>query len=143
VEDAARRAAVALALVRPEAGAAKRHRNGQTGGGQPGFPGISGARAIRPADAWCEDPNDRHYNQPIRIASDNKGDRLQRADHLYDFIVELDHNTRPRVAGRGSAVFLHLARDNFGPTAGCVAMTKSAMLRLLRRLGPRTRIMIG
>jgi len=101
------------------------------------------ARAITPADAWCEDPNDRHYNQPIRIAGDHKGDRLQRADHLYDFIVELDHNTRPRVAGRGSAVFLHLARDNFGPTAGCVAMTKSAMLRLLRRLGPRTRIVIG
>jgi L,D-peptidoglycan transpeptidase YkuD (ErfK/YbiS/YcfS/YnhG family) len=100
-------------------------------------------RAITLADAWCEDPNDRHYNQPIRVRRDHKGDRLKRADHLYDFIVEIDHNTRPRVTGRGSAVFLHLARDNFGPTAGCVAMTRSAMLRLLRRLGPRTKIMIG
>ena len=100
------------------------------------------ARAIGPADAWCEDPDDRHYNRPIRVARDHKGDRLQRKDHLYDFIVEIDHNTRPRIAGRGSAVFLHLARDNFGPTSGCVAMTKSAMLRLLRRLGPRTRITI-
>ena len=71
------------------------------------------------------------------------GDRLTRKDHLYDFIVEIDHNTRPRIAGRGSAVFLHLARENFGPTAGCVSMTKSAMLHLLRRLGPRTRIVIG
>ncbi len=77
------------------------------------------------------------------LTRDHKGDRLTRADHLYDFIVEIDHNTRPRVTGHGSAVFLHLARDNFGPTAGCVAMTKSAMLRLLRRLGPRTRIIIG
>ena len=100
-------------------------------------------RAIAPADAWCEDPDSRHYNRPIRVARDHKGDRLTRADHLYDFIVEIDHNTRPRVARRGSAVFLHLARDNFGPTAGCVSMTKSAMLRLLRRLGPRTKIMIG
>jgi L,D-peptidoglycan transpeptidase YkuD (ErfK/YbiS/YcfS/YnhG family) len=100
------------------------------------------ARAISVADAWCEDPNDRHYNKPIRVARDHKGDRLTRKDHLYDFIVEIDHNTRPRIAGRGSAVFLHLARDNFGPTAGCVAMTKSAMLHLLRRLGPRTRIVI-
>ncbi len=100
-------------------------------------------RAITPADAWCEDPDSRHYNRAIRVAHDHKGDRLTRADHLYDFIVEIDHNTRPRVAGRGSAVFLHLARDNFGPTAGCVSMTKSAMLRLLRRLGPRTRIVIG
>jgi len=100
-------------------------------------------RAIRPEDAWCEDPNSRHYNQPIRLDRDQRGDRLRRDDHLYDFIVEIDHNTSPRIAGRGSAVFLHLARENFSPTAGCVSMTKSAMLRLLRRLGPRTKIVIG
>ena len=100
-------------------------------------------RAIRPEDAWCEDPADRHYNQAIRLTRDATGDRLTRKDHLYDFIVEIDHNTRPRIAGRGSAVFLHLARENFGPTAGCVSMTGAAMLHLLRRLGPRTRIVIG
>ena len=97
-------------------------------------------RRIHPEDAWCEDPADRHYNQPIRLTRDATGDRLTRKDHLYDFIVEIDHNARPRIAGRGSAVFLHLARENFGPTAGCVSMTKSSMLQLLRRLGPRTRI---
>jgi len=100
-------------------------------------------RAIRDNDAWCEDPADRHYNQPVRVGRQHPGDRLKRADHLYDFIVEIDHNTRPRIAGRGSAVFLHLARTNFAPTAGCVSMTRSAMVRLLRRLGPRTRIVIG
>ena len=100
-------------------------------------------RAITPADAWCEDPNDRHYNRPVRLDRDSRGDRLKREDHLYDFIVEIDHNSSPRIAGRGSAVFLHLARDNFGPTAGCVSMTKSAMLHLLQRLGPDTRIEIG
>jgi L,D-peptidoglycan transpeptidase YkuD (ErfK/YbiS/YcfS/YnhG family) len=100
-------------------------------------------RTIRSTDAWCEDPGDRHYNQPIRLGREQGGDRLRRTDHLYDFIIEIDHNTRPRVAGRGSAVFLHLARDNFGPTAGCVSMTRSAMLQLLRRMGPRTRIIIG
>lgn len=101
------------------------------------------ARPIRPEDAWCEDPTDRHYNQPIRLVRDQAGDRLTRKDHLYDFIVEIDHNFSPRIAGRGSAVFLHLARFDFSPTAGCVSMTKSAMLRLLRRMGPRTRIVIG
>ena len=99
-------------------------------------------RAIRPEDAWCEDPHSRHYNRPLRLDRDHTGDRLKRDDHLYDFIIEIDHNTRPRVAGRGSAVFLHLARTNFSPTAGCVAMTEAAMLRLLERIGPRTRIMI-
>jgi L,D-peptidoglycan transpeptidase YkuD (ErfK/YbiS/YcfS/YnhG family) len=100
-------------------------------------------RPIRPGDAWCEDPQSRRYNQPVWLERGLGGDRLMRDDHLYDFIVEIDHNTSPRIAGRGSAVFLHLARDNFGPTAGCVSMTKSAMLRLLRRLGPETRIVIG
>ena len=99
-------------------------------------------RAIRPEDAWCEDVLSRHYNQPLRLAATDGGDRLTRDDHLYDFIVEIDHNTSPRIKGRGSAVFLHLARNNFSPTAGCVSMTKSAMLRLLRRLGPETRIVI-
>jgi L,D-peptidoglycan transpeptidase YkuD (ErfK/YbiS/YcfS/YnhG family) len=99
--------------------------------------------AIRPEDAWCEDPSDRHYNRPIRLTREEPGDRLTRQDHLYDFIVEIDHNTRPRVAGRGSAVFLHLARENFGPTAGCVSMTEPAMVHLLRRLGRKTKIVIG
>ena len=100
-------------------------------------------RAIGPEDAWCEAPASRHYNQPIRLERDRSGDRLRRDDHLYDFIIEIDHNSSPRVAGRGSAVFLHLARENFAPTAGCVSMTRSAMLRLLARLGPETKIVIG
>ena len=99
-------------------------------------------RHIAPGDAWSEDPADRHYNRPIRVADASPGDRLMRDDHLYDFIIEIDHNTRPRIAGRGSAVFLHLARANFSPTAGCVGMTKANMLRLLARIGPRTRIVI-
>ena len=100
-------------------------------------------RAIAPEDAWCEDVSSRHYNRPLRLASNQGGDRLRRDDHLYDFIIEIDHNTRPRIAGRGSAVFLHLARNDFSPTAGCVSMTQRTMLRLLKRLGPETRIVIG
>jgi len=99
-------------------------------------------RAIRPDDAWCEDPTNRHYNRPLKLGRDG-GDRLRRDDHLYDFIIEIDHNTQPTIAGRGSAVFLHLARTNFSPTAGCVSMTKSAMLHLLRQIGPQTKIIIG
>jgi L,D-peptidoglycan transpeptidase YkuD (ErfK/YbiS/YcfS/YnhG family) len=79
----------------------------------------------------------------MRLGKDQGGDRLTRDDHLYDFNVEIAHNAAPRIAGRGSAVLLHLARTNFSPTAGCVSMTRSAMLRLLRRMGPQTRIVIG
>jgi len=99
-------------------------------------------RAIRPDDAWCEDPTSRHYNRPLQLGHGDGGDRLRRDDHLYDFIIEIDHNTRPRVAGLGSAVFIHVARDAFGPTAGCVALRRDDLRRLLSRLGPRTRIVI-
>ncbi|GAA3844785.1 L,D-transpeptidase family protein [[Pseudomonas] carboxydohydrogena] len=100
-------------------------------------------RRITTVDAWSEDPAGRRYNQPIRIRDGEPGDRLTREDHLYDFIIEIDHNTRPTIPGRGSAVFLHLARGNFAPTAGCVGMTKRAMLRLLARIGSKTQIVIG
>ena len=100
-------------------------------------------RRIGPNDGWCEDPRDRRYNRPIRIPEGNNADRLWRADALYDLIIEISHNTRPRVAGRGSAVFIHIARDKFAPTAGCVALNAKALRLLLERLGPHTRINIA
>jgi L,D-peptidoglycan transpeptidase YkuD (ErfK/YbiS/YcfS/YnhG family) len=92
--------------------------------------------------AWCEDPGDRRYNRPFRRSANEPGDRLWRDDQLYDVIIEIDHNTRPRVARRGSAVFLHLARPDHSPTAGCVAFAAPDLRRLLARLGPKTRILI-
>jgi L,D-peptidoglycan transpeptidase YkuD (ErfK/YbiS/YcfS/YnhG family) len=92
--------------------------------------------------AWCEDPGDRRYNRPFRRSANEPGDRLWRDDRLYDVIIEIDHNTRPRVARRGSAVFLHLARPDRSPTAGCVAFSAPDLSRLLARLGPKTRILI-
>jgi L,D-peptidoglycan transpeptidase YkuD (ErfK/YbiS/YcfS/YnhG family) len=100
------------------------------------------ARRIKPDDGWCEDPSDRHYNRPVRLPAGIPADRLARKDDLYDFIVEIDHNTRPRIAGRGSAVFIHVARPRFKPTAGCVALDIGSLRRLLARLGPRTRIVV-
>jgi L,D-peptidoglycan transpeptidase YkuD (ErfK/YbiS/YcfS/YnhG family) len=99
-------------------------------------------RPIGPSDGWCEDPADRRYNRAIRLQPGQAGDRLQRADALYDMIIEIDHNSRPRIAGRGSAVFIHVARAALAPTAGCIAMPAISLRRLLARLGPKTRIMI-
>jgi L,D-peptidoglycan transpeptidase YkuD (ErfK/YbiS/YcfS/YnhG family) len=101
------------------------------------------ARRIDRALAWCENPGDRRYNHPFRRLANEPGDRLWRDDHLYDLVIELSHNTRPRVAGRGSAVFIHVARPDGGPTAGCVALEAKDLRRLLGRLGPSTWIEIG
>ena len=78
----------------------------------------------------------------VRLAPSAAGDRLWRQDRLYDLIVEIDHNTRPRVAGRGSAVFIHVARPGFAPTAGCVALRTPELRRLISRLSRKTRITI-
>jgi L,D-peptidoglycan transpeptidase YkuD (ErfK/YbiS/YcfS/YnhG family) len=100
------------------------------------------ARRIGPDDAWCEDPADRRYNRAFRRSANEPGDRLRRDDRLYDFVVEIDHNTRPRIAGRGSAVFIHVARPGYAPTAGCVALAAKDLRRLLGRLSQKTRIEI-
>ncbi|HEY6023202.1 MAG TPA: L,D-transpeptidase family protein [Pseudolabrys sp.] len=100
------------------------------------------AQRIGHEDGWCENPADRHYNRPIKVSPQSNADRLKRKDHLYDFIIEIDHNTRPRIAGRGSAVFIHAARPDFAPTAGCVALELNTLRRLLARLGPQTRIVV-
>ena len=99
-------------------------------------------RRIGPDDAWCEDPSDRRYNHAIKLSPSSFGDRLWRDDHLYDLVIELDHNTRPRVKERGSAVFIHVARSGLRPTAGCVALEARALRRLLAYLSTRTLIEI-
>jgi L,D-peptidoglycan transpeptidase YkuD (ErfK/YbiS/YcfS/YnhG family) len=101
------------------------------------------ARAIRSDDGWCEDPEDRRYNRPVRLSPASNADRLWRDDHLYDLVIELDHNTRPRVKHLGSAVFVHVARPGFAPTAGCVALKPRDLQRLIVHLGRGREIEIG
>jgi L,D-peptidoglycan transpeptidase YkuD (ErfK/YbiS/YcfS/YnhG family) len=99
-------------------------------------------RRIFPALAWCEDADSRRYNRPFARAAREAGDRLWRDDALYDYVIEIDHNTCPLVRRRGSAVFVHVARAGLTPTAGCVALPAPRLRWLLSRLGPRTRIRI-
>jgi L,D-peptidoglycan transpeptidase YkuD (ErfK/YbiS/YcfS/YnhG family) len=91
-------------------------------------------RAIGEYDGWCEDPADRNYNRLVRLSAASSADRLKRDDHLYDLVLVLGYNDRPRVRGRGSAIFMHLARPGFAPTAGCIALERRDLLMLLAGL---------
>ena len=101
-------------------------------------------RATRPGDGWCDESRDRRYNRPIRLPAPGvSAETLWRDDGLYDVVIDLDYNRGPIRRGRGSAIFLHLARDGYRPTEGCVALARADLLRLLLRLGPRTYLRIG
>jgi L,D-peptidoglycan transpeptidase YkuD (ErfK/YbiS/YcfS/YnhG family) len=99
-------------------------------------------RAIRVADGWCDDPAHRRYNQPVDLPFSASHERLWRDDPVYDVILELDWNRGPIRPGRGSAIFLHLARQGFTPTEGCIAVSPLGMYRLLPRLRPGVRFQI-
>lgn len=63
---------------------------------------------------------------------------MLRQDRLYDAVIVLDWNVTERRRGRGSAIFLHVARPGFAPTEGCVAVAPDAMRWLLPYLSRQT-----
>jgi L,D-peptidoglycan transpeptidase YkuD (ErfK/YbiS/YcfS/YnhG family) len=93
-------------------------------------------QAIAPDDGWCDDPTDPAYNRPVRLPYPASHERLSRDDSLYDVVVVLGHNDDPVVPGAGSAVFLHVARGDYGPTEGCVALALPDLLALLKTARP-------
>jgi L,D-peptidoglycan transpeptidase YkuD (ErfK/YbiS/YcfS/YnhG family) len=99
-------------------------------------------RAIDPADGWCDDPADAAYNRPVRLPHPAHAETLWRADGIYDRVVVLGHNDTPVVAGRGSAIFLHLARADFAPTAGCIALARPDLVRVLAEADAASRVMV-
>lgn len=99
-------------------------------------------RRIRPDDLWCDESGHRLYNRPARAPLKASHEEMWRQDHLYDAVVEIGWNIRPRRMGRGSAIFMHLARADYSPTAGCVALSPRDMRKLLPLIGPATRIVI-
>jgi L,D-peptidoglycan transpeptidase YkuD (ErfK/YbiS/YcfS/YnhG family) len=99
-------------------------------------------RAIRPGDGWCEVPGDRNYNRLVKKPYAASHEDMMRQDSLYDVVLDLDWNRRPRKHGAGSAIFLHFARDEGGPTAGCIGIFRKHIDFVVGKIGPRTRIAI-
>lgn len=91
-------------------------------------------RWVREEDGWSDDPADPAYNRPVHLPHPYSAERLLRDDDAYDVIVVLGHNDAPPVPGLGSAIFFHLSEGR--PTAGCVAVERADMLRLLPLLAP-------
>jgi L,D-peptidoglycan transpeptidase YkuD (ErfK/YbiS/YcfS/YnhG family) len=99
-------------------------------------------RLTRRDDVWCDDARSFLYNRPLRAPLRLNHEEMWRNDRLYDVVGVMDYNLVPRVLGRGSAIFFHLATEELGPTAGCVALRARDMRRLLPRLGRRVEIVV-
>lgn len=97
---------------------------------------------IRPDDGWCDDPADRNYNRRIRLPSKRSAEGLTRDDPLYDVVLVLGYNDRPRIKYRGSAIFSHLARDGYTPTEGCIALSRRDLLAVLSESRPGTAFLV-
>ncbi len=91
---------------------------------------------IAPNDGWCDAPEDPAYNLPVSHPYPASAERLWREDHVYDLIVILGHNDDPVIAGAGSAIFLHVAKPDYAPTEGCVALARDDLEALLRMAKP-------
>ncbi|MCG6122894.1 MAG: L,D-transpeptidase family protein [Microvirga sp.] len=116
-----------------------------------------------PSDGWCDAPRHRLYNTRVRRPFDASHEEMWRADDMYDVVLDIGWNRgrgrerpvaprrgprsapspRTPLKGMGSAIFMHLARPGYAPTAGCVALSGADLRRLVPRVGPRTRLVIG
>ena len=98
--------------------------------------------ALCPEYGWVDDPGDPLYNRAVSLPYAARHERMWREDGLYDLVVVIGYNTDPPVAGRGSAIFLHVARPDFAPTEGCIAVEREVLAALLPLLGPGSTIAI-
>jgi L,D-peptidoglycan transpeptidase YkuD (ErfK/YbiS/YcfS/YnhG family) len=99
-------------------------------------------RPIRRDDGWCDDKRDRNYNRAVQLPYPASTESLWRDDGVYDIVVVLDHNQRPRIRGEGSAIFIHVARPGYPPTEGCVALAARDLEVLLGRLGQGSTVVV-
>lgn len=100
------------------------------------------ARPIDEHDGWCDDPRSTSYNRLVRIPNEWSHERMWRDDELYDLVVVVGYNDDPPEGEWGSAIFLHLARQDYAPTRGCVAFARDDLLDLVALIGPETRLQV-
>ena len=92
---------------------------------------------------WCDDPKSKKYNQLIRYPFKYSSEKLYRSDNMYDIIVVLNFNMDPIRKNRGSAIFLHVAKNNFSKTKGCIALKKIDLKKLVAKINKKTVIRIS
>ncbi len=97
---------------------------------------------IEKDSGWCDDVNKDKYNTFVKLPFDGRYENLWREDSSYDIVVSIGYNDSPVLKGKGSAIFLHIARDDMQYTEGCLAIKKEDMLLLLNKISKDTSLEI-
>jgi L,D-peptidoglycan transpeptidase YkuD (ErfK/YbiS/YcfS/YnhG family) len=93
--------------------------------------------------AWCDDPNTNFYNKQIKLPSRYSHEKLYRKDNLYDLVLVLNYNTNPIIKNKGSAIFLHVTKDSYKKTKGCIALKKKHLIQLISKIKKNIKIKIN
>ena len=98
-------------------------------------------KVIKRNMAWCDDPNNKKYNEEIKTNNKKLKENLYRDDYKYDYLISINYN-KQKTPNKGSAIFIHLTK-NYKPTAGCVALRRKDFEILLKLIKKKTKIRIG
>ena len=98
---------------------------------------------IKKKMGWCDDPHSIHYNKQIKLPSKFSHEKLYRKDNLYDLFLVINYNTNPVIKNKGSAIFLHIAKDSYKKTKGCIALKKEDLIQLISKIKKNTKIRIN
>ena len=98
--------------------------------------------AIKKNMGWCDDPNSKKYNKLIKLPFKYSYEKLYKKENVYDVLLVLNYNMKPVKKNKGSAIFIHVAKNNFKKTEGCVAIKKNKLLKIVRELKSNTSVKI-
>ena len=91
---------------------------------------------------WCDDPKSSCYNKLIKLPYDYNHEKLYKNENIYDIVLVLNYNMSPVKKNKGSAIFIHVAKNNFKRTEGCVAIKKLSLIKLIKKISPNTKVKI-
>ena len=90
---------------------------------------------------WEDNPYNTNYNM---LTLNNKSrEHLFRKDNIYDILVVIKYNVKPVTPGKGSAIFIHIAKKHYFPTKGCIALDKKDLIFLVGKLSMNEKILVS
>jgi len=97
---------------------------------------------IRKNMGWCDDSKSKKYNKLIKFPFSWGAEKLYLNSRIYDILLILNFNNKPVKRRKGSAIFIHIAKKNYAPTKGCIAVSKIDMRKIVSRIRRNSKITI-